>query len=335
VSVQYQDYYKILGVDRKASQEEISKAYRSLARKYHPDVNKAKGSEDKFKKLNEANEVLKDPEKRAQYDLLGQNYRAGQDFRPPPGFEQMFRQQQAGGSSGGFSSGGFSFGNAGGGFSDFFEMLFGGANGGSASTYNAGGGMGGASSARQRNGRGRQAEPAQEIELPLTVEELYIGGKKTIQLEQNVNGSRSTKTFQISLPPGLKDGGTIRLNGNSKAGESALNQELRLLIKLRPNSKYKVDDFNLKVPLDISPWEAALGAKVPVQLPDSTISITVPPGSQGGQSLRIRGKGMIKQAGERGDALLDLNIVVPKQLNETEKKLFEELKEKSNFQPRG
>jgi curved DNA-binding protein len=326
MSVQYQDYYKILGVDRKATQEEISKAYRSQARKYHPDVNKAKGAEEKFKKLSEANEVLKDPQKRAQYDMLGQNYRPGQEFRPPPGFEQIFRQQAgAAGGGGGFNGGGFSFG-AGGGFSDFFEMLFGGAGG---ATYNAAGGMG--QSARTQP---RASESPQEVELPLTVEELYLGGKKQIQLEQNQNGNRSTKKFQITLPPGLTDGGTIRLSGSSKAGESTLGQELRLKVKLSHSPRYKVEDFNLKVGLDISPWEAALGGKVPVKLPDTNISITIPAGSQGGQSLRLKGKGLIKQNGERGDALVDLNIVIPKQLSATEKKLFEELKEKSTFQPR-
>jgi curved DNA-binding protein len=325
MSVQYQDYYKILGVDRKASQEEISKAYRSQARKYHPDVNKAKGAEEKFKKLSEANEVLKDPQKRAQYDMLGQNYRSGQEFRPPPGFEQMFRGQPGGGAGGGFAQGGFSFGG-GGGFSDFFEMLFGGAQG---QTYNAGGNV---SQARAKSARGNEAP--QEVELPLTVEELYLSGKKTIQLEQNQNGNRSTKKFQITLPPGLTDGGTIRLSGSSKAGDSALGQELRLKVKLVPSPKYKIDDFNLKVPLDISPWEAALGGKVPVKLPDTKISITVPPGSQGGQSLRLKGKGLIKQNGERGDALVDLNIVIPKQLTATEKELFEKLRDNSKFEPR-
>jgi len=332
MSVQYQDYYKILGVDRKASQEQISKAYRSLARKYHPDVNKAKGAEEKFKKLSEANEVLKDPQKRAQYDMLGQSYSSGQEFRPPPGFEQIFRGQPGTGAGGGFNGGGFSFGG-GGGFSDFFEMLFGGA-GAQGSSYNAAGGIPqqrGSSSARSNGANGTP----QEVELPLSIEELYLGGKKTIELEQNVNGSRSTKKFQITLPAGLTDGGTIRLSGSSKAGDSALGQELRLKIKLAPNPRYKIEDFNLKVPLDISPWEAALGGKIPVRLPDANISITVPSGSQGGQSLRLKGKGFIKQTGERGDALVDLNIVIPKQLTDTEKKLFEELKEKSNFQPRG
>lgn len=329
MSVQYQDYYKILGVDRKASQEEISKAYRSLARKYHPDVNKAKGAEEKFKKLSEANEVLKDPQKRAQYDMLGQNYRSGQEFRPPPGFEQMFREQSgagAGGAAAGFGQGGFSFGS-GGGFSDFFEMLFGATQG---QSYNAGGNV--TQNARSKPAKSNEAP--QEVELPLTVEELYLGGKKTIQLEQNQNGNRSTKKFQITLPPGLTDGGIIRLNGSSKGGDSALGQELRLKIKLVPNSKYKIDDFNLKVPLDISPWEAALGGKVPVKLPDTNISITVPAGSQGGQSLRLKGKGLLKQNGERGDALVDLNIVIPKQLTATEKELFEKLRDSSKFEPR-
>ena len=146
----------------------------------------------------------------------------------------------------------------------------------------------------------------------------------------------STILFPITKVPCDKtDLQSIRLSGSSKAGDSALGQELRLKVKLLPNPRYKVDEFNLKVALDISPWEAALGGKVPVKLPDSNISITVPQGSQGGQSLRLKGKGLIKPNSERGDALVELNIVIPKQLSATEKKLFEELKEKSTFQPRG
>ena len=334
MSVQFQDYYKVLGVERNASTEEISKAFRSLARKYHPDINKSKGAEEKFKQINEANEVLKDPEKRAQYDMLGQNYRAGQDFRPPPGFEQILRQQAAGGrggGAGGFGSQSFSFGGGGaGGFSDFFEMLFG--AGGGSFFEQAGGPQSGKQRPRPAQNGGRTAEaPAQEIELSLSVEELYLGGKKTIQLEQTQTGTgeRSTKTFQITLPPGLKEGGIIRLNGSSKSGENRLGGELRLKVKLNPHHRYKVEDFNLRVPVEIAPWEAVLGSKVTVQLPDAAISLTVPAGSQGGQSLRLRGKGFLKQGGERGDALIELHIVVPKQPSDEERKLYEQLRDRA------
>lgn len=337
MSVQFQDYYKTLGVERKATQEEIQKAFRKLARKFHPDINKSKEAEEKFKKINEAYEVLKDAEKRSRYDLLGENYRAGQDFRPPPEWEQFFRQQ--GGTGGGtrtqtFSFGTGSFGNGGaGGFSDFFEMLFGGGAGGAFSGEEI------FSNVRNTGSRMRQARPsqpqsqpeAQEIELPLTVEELYLGGKKSIQLEQieyaaNGTPNRSIRTFQISLPPGIKDGGIIRLSGNTKEGEGRLAQELRLRVKLHPHPRYEIDDYHLKVPISIAPWEAVFGGKAQVILPDSTIAVTIPPSSQGRQLLRLRGKGLLKPDGERGDALVELNIVVPKNPNLEERKLYEELK---------
>jgi len=313
VSVQFQDYYKTLGVDRKASPEDIQKAYRKLARKYHPDVNKNKDAEDKFKQLSEAYEVLKDKEKRSQYDMLGENFRAGQDFRPPPGWDQMFRGKPGGAGQS------YSFGGGGGGFSDFFEMLFGGAQG-SENIFSQGGG--GSPFGRTSTRPPTRAPEAQEIEIKLSLEELYAGGKKSIQLEQIEQGpqpKRTTRTFQITLPPGLKDGGIIRLS--SKQGENKL--DLRLKVKLLPHSRFQFDDYNLKVGVNVAPWEIALGAKIPVVLPDSTLTVTIPVGSQ---TLRLRGKGFIKSSGERGDAIIDLKVLTPKKPSEAELRLYEELK---------
>lgn len=310
MSVQFQDYYKTLGVSRTATAEEIQKSYRKLARKYHPDVNKGKDSEEKFKQLSEAYEVLKDPEKRSRYDMLGANHKAGQDFRPPPGWEQMFSGAGARTAAGG---GAQMFGGAGG-FSDFFDMLFGGSGGFNSEQVFS-------NFRTQQPSRPRQT---QEIDLNLTVEELYRGGKKTIQLEQTEpDGRRATRTFQITLPAGLKDGGSIRLPGQDKPG--GLGVDLKLKVKLHPHPRYEVDEFSLKVPVSVAPWEAVLGAKVPVQLPDSRITITVPPGSQGGQLLRLRGKGFSKSDGERGDALVELVVVVPKSPSPQELKLYQEL----------
>lgn len=313
MSIQFQDYYKTLGVSRTATEEEIQKAYRKLARKYHPDVNKGKDAEEKFKQLSEAYEVLKDPEKRSRYDMLGANYKAGQDFRPPPGWENVFS-----GARGGAGGAQMFGGGGGGGFSDFFDMLFGGAGGGSFRGEDI------FSNLRTGRPQPKPARQAQEIELHLTVEELYLGGKKTIQLEQSEpDGRRSTRTFQITLPAGLKDGGVIRLPGQDKPG--GLGVDLKLKVKLHPHPRYEVDEYSLKVPVSIAPWEAVLGAKVPVQLPDSKITVTVPPGSQGGQLLRLRGKGFTKPDGERGDALVELVVVVPKSPTPQELKLYQEL----------
>ncbi len=350
MAVQFQDYYKTLGVDKKAKPEEIQKAYRRLARKYHPDVSKTKDAEEKFKQLSEAYEVLKDPEKRSRYDLLGSNNRAGQDFRPPPGWEQMFTGGNPyGGQGSPFGAGGQTF-SFGGGFSDFFEMLFGGASGpggpgpGMREYQNAAAGGGAENIFSNMRGqarpRPRQEAAPQEIELPLSLEELYRGGKKSIQLEQTeANGSgapsRSVRTFQITLPAGLKDGGVIRLSGSSKSGEGRLSSELRLRVKLMSHPHYEMDDaYNLKVSLAVAPWEAVLGAKVPVELPDGSVTVNVPPGSQGGQFLRLRAKGFIKADGERGDALVELTVVVPKNPSAEERKLYEDLQRISNFRPR-
>ena len=354
MSVTFQDYYKTLGVERTATQEEIQKAYRRLARKYHPDVNKAKGAEEKFKQLNEANEVLKDPEKRKRYDLLGANYKAGQEFRPPPGWEQMFQQFGQGGyggaragspyggatfnfrtsgGSGAQSSGGF------GGFSDFFEMLFGGSGGGSGGGAGAAGGSGagrmfegfdfsgaGPGSARERTSTAR----ANEAELQLSLEEAVLGGKKPIQLERvESNGTRSVKNYQVNIPAGTAEGAVIRLKG-----EGTQNQDLHLRVKILPHPRYKIEGSNLLALLPIAPWEAVLGGKVPVETLDGKLTVTIPPGSQAGQQLRLRGKGLPVKGGQRGDLLAELRIVVPKNPTAEEKERYKQLANASTFNPR-
>jgi curved DNA-binding protein len=331
MSVKFQDYYDVLGTKRDSSQEEIQKAYRKLARKYHPDVNKQKGAEDKFKKLSEAYEVLKDPEKRKRYDLLGENYKAGQEFRPPPGWENVFSQATSGAAGKGRS--GFSF-NTGtskadaglGGFSDFFDMLFG---GGGATAFS-----GGHESAHIRpESFSRTAEPVSEVEIPVSIPELYHGGSKTVEIElSHAGGRREHKTFQIKIPPGIGEGGVIRLSG--KGGKHGFEGELRLKVHVPVHRDFKLDGNDLRSVLPITPWEAVLGGKIPCRTVDGEVTINIPARSQSGNILRLRGKGVPKSATDRGDQLVELRVTVPKTISEKEEELYSQLATISTFNPR-
>jgi curved DNA-binding protein len=335
--VKFKDYYETLGVDRKASADEIQKAYRKLARKFHPDINETKEAEDRFKEINEANEVLSDPEKRKRYDALGANWKAGQDFRPPPGWEA---------NGGGFQ---FNFGEGGAGFtgfSDFFDAMFGnagvggGAFGGSGfggsgfggsgfggpgfggSRFGGAGPFGGAPGA----GFGRTTPQASEARLTITFEDAFQGVAKSIQV-QDISGR--ARILQVKIPVGTNDGGTIRLPG--KQGEG----DLYLKISLASHPRYSVSGNDLVVKLPVTPWEAALGAKVDLVLPDGTIKLSVPAGAQSGSKLRVKGRGFAGAKGVRGDALAEIKIVVPASLSAEERKGFEELAALSRFNPRG
>lgn len=317
--MQFKDYYQTLGVARKASAEEIQKAYRKLARKFHPDINKSKEAEDRFKEINEANEVLSDPEKRKRYDALGANWKAGQDFRPPPGWEA---------NGGGFQ---FNFGEGGGGFtgfSDFFDAIFGntgsrGAGSGafSGAGFGSAGPFGGATSA----GFARAARQPREARLTISFEDAFQGATKSIQVHDPTGHQR---TLQVKIPIGTSDGATIRLPG--KKGEG----DLYLKIALAEHPRYAASGSDLVVKLPITPWEAALGAKVELALPDGTIKLSVPPGAQSGAKLRVRGRGFTRAKGVRGDALAELKIVVPASLSAEERKGFEDLAALSHFNPR-
>lgn len=303
--MKFKDYYEVLGVARTASADEIQKAYRKLARKYHPDINKTKEGEDRFKEINEANEVLGDPEKRKRYDMLGANYKAGQDFQPPPGWDF----NQAGGQH-------FNFGNGGADFSDFFSAIF-------------GAGFGGGGSPFQGMGGGRRAspfeQPPQEAELRISIEDSFKGATKSIELRDPQGRVRS---LNVKIPEGTADGSTIRLSG--KRGES----DLYLKIRLAPNARYAASGSDLIVKLPVSPWEAALGAKVDLALPDGTLKVSVPAGSQSGSKLRIRGRGFSSTKGARGDVLAEIKIVVPTALSSSEREVYEKLQEVSRFNPR-
>ena len=322
--MEYQDYYETLGIKRGASQDEVQKAFRKLARKYHPDINKQPGAEDRFKQINEAYEVLKDPEKRKMYDSLGSNWRNGQNFSPPPEWEQMF-----GGFSrhthGGQGASQFEFSGMGG-FSDFFESIFGNMGGFGNSGF----------------GRGTQTTPGQSLEaaISISLEDAFHGAKKTITLdmvEQLPNGSTVSKpkSYSVKIPAGSKEGTTIRLKGQgapSISGGAA--GDLLLRVKLLKHPKFTVSGSDLVTTLSLAPWEAALGTKIPVKTMSGSVNLTIPAGSQSGKRLRLKGKGLPQKGGSNGDLFVELKIVVPEKLSKEEKKLFEELSQKSAFKPR-
>ncbi|MCC7147016.1 MAG: DnaJ domain-containing protein [Phycisphaeraceae bacterium] len=347
MAVKYQDYYQILDVGRSASAEEIHRAYRKKARQYHPDVNKEADAAGKFNKVNEAYEVLKDPEKRKRYDQLGENWKAGQEFRPPPGWENV--QFRFNGHRPGQAGGSFSFG--GGDFSDFFDMLFGhgpggaGGPGGGASGGVSGGGstmeelfasMGGGGAGRGRSGRSSRthAAPAVEAELEVSLEEIYHGGTRQVRLQLP---SGQIRTLDVKIPRGVSEGSVIRLKGEggtSGGGENS-GGDLLLKVKIAPHARFEVSGKDLTTDLALSPWEAALGTRAAVRTLDQEVTLTIPPGTSSGQRLRLRGKGLpgLKEE-EAGDLFVRVQIVVPKTLTDEERKLFEKLKETSRFDPR-
>lgn len=322
VAVKFQDYYQTLGVPKTASQDEIQRAYRKLARKYHPDVNKEKGAEQKFKELSEAYEVLKDPDKRKQYDELGANWKAGQEFKPPPGWKNA--KFDFGG------PGGFSFG--GDGFSDFFEMFFG---------RSAGPGRGGARVRFGPHGAGfdfeqefQQAGATHEAQITISLEDAYHGAKRQITLSDN---GGPPKTYDVKIPRGVTEGAKIRLAGQGGPGRGgAPPGDLILIVHLAQHPNFQVDGHDLTTTLPLTPWEAALGAKLPVDTLEGQVTLTIPPGAASGQKLRLRGKGLPHRGhpDRHGDLYVLLKIVVPKELSDEERRLFEELAKVSRFDPR-
>jgi len=302
--VKYKDYYATLGVPRNASEKEIKAAYRKLARQHHPDANPGdKGAEEKFKEVTEAYEVLKDPEKRKRYDMLGSNWKAGSDFRPPPDM-------------GGFT---FDFGGLGdlgrgGGFSDFFDMLFGAPFGGAAG---ARGPFGGARAARGYD---------QEAEVELSVEDLARGATRTLTI--SAPGAKP-KTLEVKIPAGVRPGSRVRVPGEGAVSPAGGPRgDLFLRVKVKPHARYVVEADNVVSEAQISPALAALGGEASVETLDGPVRITVPAGSQSGRLLRLRGKGLprLKQEG-RGDQLIRLKIVVPTVLSPEERELYEKLAE--------
>jgi curved DNA-binding protein len=311
------DFYEVLGVPRTASADEIQQAFRKLARRYHPDVNKDPAAEERFKELNEAYSVLSDPGQRARYD------RFGPDFRQIPEDYDERVAAAAGAGRGGWPGGvgggrvryardtaeGFGgFGDAGVSFEDLFGDLF---------------GAGGAP--------GRVAGADQEAELHLSVEEAYRGGRRSVTLA----GPGGPRTYDVTIPRGVTDGQRIRLAGQGGRGSGgATAGDLYLRVRIEPNPLFRLDGRDIHVTLPVAPWEAALGATVPVPTPGGTAKVTVPAGSSSGRKLRLRGEGMPNPRGAPGDLYAEVRIMVPPRLSDRERELFAELAAVSSFDPR-
>lgn len=309
----YKDYYDILGVERSADEKTIKKAYRKLAREYHPDVNQDAEAEDRFKEIAEAYEVLGDEEKRARFDALGKDFSAGQDFTPPPGWEPGGGTQYEYHTAGDFSA--------------FFEEMFGGRGGPSFRT-------------EYRRPPIRGADHEAEVEVSL--DEAYHGVKRRISLEAaeitpDGRVERHTKTLDVSVPKGSGDGTRIRLTGQGGKGtDGAPDGDLYLRIRVKPDPRFELDGRDLRTTLSITPWEAALGGKVSLELMDGkTASLTIAPGARSGSQLKLKGRGMPSRGqAKAGDLLVELRIVVPEELADRERELFEQLAEVSQFNPR-
>jgi curved DNA-binding protein len=302
--MKYKDYYKILGVERSAGEDEIKKAYRKLARKYHPDVSKEANAKEKFQEASEAYETLRDKEKRAAYDSLGSGFRPGQDFRPPPDWFDRFgggRSEDLGGVD----------------LSELFESL---------------GAFGRATGFGRRGGpRGRSmAFPGEDYDVPvrLTLEEAYRGAERAVQLDG--------RSFTACIPRGATDGQRLRLRGKGGAGlNGGPPGDLYLQIHLEPHPLFRASGHDLDLDVPLAPWEAALGAQIEIPTMEGRVTVKVPPGSKAGQKLRLAGKGLPKPGGGAGDLYAVLGIAVPATLTAREKQLFEELREASRFDPRG
>ena len=308
--VKFRDYYEVLGVPRGATIEEIKKAYRRLARKHHPDVNPGdKSAGERFKEINEAHEVLSDPEKRRRYDQLGADWQHGADFTPPPGWQTYQVNMEDLGDLGDL------FGGRGG-FSDFFTTMFGQQ---SRRTTRPG---------TRYATRGRDTE----AEIALTLQEAHLGGKRTITIE---DGAGRTQ-LEVNIPAGIRDGTAIRLAGQGGSGtDRAQAGDLYLRVRLQPDPVFTlVGEDDVQVDLPVAPWEAVLGAKIRVPTLDGSVEMSVPPGSQADQRLRLRGLGLSKGAGDRGDQYVRLKIVVPARPTEQERELLQKLRAVSRFNPR-
>ena len=348
MGLEYKDYYKVLGVDRAASAEDVRKAFRKLARQYHPDVARNKTqAEEKFKEINEAHEVLSDPEKRRKYDALGANWKQGAEFRPPPGWEAF---GGAGGAGGGRSRGGRpgrGNGQGGGvefdgtGFSDFFEQIFG-RHGGGGFQFNQ----------EEASARGRDVEG----DLAVTLEESLRGSVREVSLRRPVecthchgtglagrqpclacSGSGQvmrSESHQVKIPAGVTEGLRLRVGGKGHAGSGGGGSgDLLLTIRLAGHPDFRVQGADLHYDLDLAPWEAVLGANVRVPTLEGEVSIRIPSGTQSGARLRVRGRGLGKE-GARGDLFAVTRIQVPTQVGELEKGLWERLANESKFTPR-
>ncbi|MEH0826109.1 MULTISPECIES: DnaJ C-terminal domain-containing protein [unclassified Micromonospora] len=312
------DYYQVLGVERSAGQDDIQRAYRKLARRFHPDINKEPGAEDRFKDINEAYEVLSDPKKRARYDRYGPQWRQiPEDYDgPAPGAGPFGggggRRVYVNTGGGGVDEAGFDGVD----IDDLLGGLFGGRTGA--------GGFG-------RGGRVSAPGADSEAEIELSVTDAYVGGRRRITLHTG-SGPRS---FDVTIPAGVTDGQRIRLAGQGAAGlGGGPRGDLYLIVRLAPDPRYRVDGRDITVDLPVTPWEAALGASVPVDTPGGRVQVHVPAGSSSGRRLRLRGRGMPNPKGPAGDLYAEVKIVVPAEPTPDERELWQRLAQTSAFDPR-
>lgn len=301
--MKFKDYYELLGVKPDATADQIKSSYRKLARKYHPDVSKEKNAEDRFKDLNEAFEALRDPKRRQAYDQMrAGGFRAGDEVRSPQG------------QPGGFE---FDMGDVGGGqFSDFFESLFGRGRGG------AGAGPG----ARHRQ---RQAPPVARAEMEVDLETAFAGGKQRVILP----GPNGERTLEIKIPQGIQSGQTIRLSGQGNPDHDGTPGDLLLQMKVRTHPRFALDGRDVSVQLPITPWEAALGGRVPVPTLGGEVGLSIPAGSQSGKKMRLKGRGL--PGPTPGDQFVVLQIHTPPAGSDDERALYERMREGfEGFDPR-
>jgi curved DNA-binding protein len=303
-----QDFYQILGVARNATQEEIQRAYRKLARAYHPDVNKDPAAEERFKDISEAYDVLSDPQTRQRYDAFGPDFRQVPDDVDPETWRRA--RSRAGAGAGDGRTGGFSFGSGDVDLEDLLGGLFGG---------------------RYGRGRGPVAGADQEAQIDLTVEEAYHGTRRSVTL----GSGSAARSLEVTIPAGVTDGQRIRLAGQGGRGsEGAPPGNLYLMVRIAPHRVYRLHGRDLHVELRLAPWEAALGTSVAVPTPGGEAKVQVPAGTSSGRRLRLRGRGLPSPRGKPGDLFAEARIMVPSRLCEAERQLFEQLAATSDFDPR-
>ncbi len=314
--MEYKDYYKLLGVEKSASQDEIRRAFRRLARKYHPDVAEDKeAAESKFKEINEAYEVLGDEEKRAKYDTLGANWQHGGGFAGAGGFPGGMGGFTR---AGGMPAGDYEFHFGGTGFSDFFEAFFGG--GGRTSDQQFGGmGFGGPAA------RGRDVE----ADLAITLDEVFHGGNRTISLSKP-GSSEPAQKYAVKIPSGIREGQKIRLQGRGESGaDPSRPGDLYLRIRYQKHPFFTVDGDDLLCDVPLAPWQAVLGHEVDIDTFDGRLRLKIPAGTQPAQKFRFRGKGMQRKDGTRGDLYAVADVELPRNLSMEQRKLWQQLSEQS------
>ena len=316
--MEFKDYYTTLGIDRNATQDEVKRAYRKLARKYHPDINKEENAEKHFKEIGEAYEVLQDIEKRAAYDKFGKDWQAGQDFKPPPDWDQGFE----------FHGGGYTETDASQ-FSDFFESLFGAQGRPEHRDPFAG------QRTRYYSGRGQDLH----AKIVITLKDSYQGSKQTFTLQRpavDTSGHVITRphNLQVSIPKGITEGQQIRLSGQGAEGMgNAKNGDLFLEVAFARHPHFTPDKRNIMLTLPVSPWEAALGATIPVPTLGGTVELKIPPNTQTGKKMRLKGRGL-SSAKLSGDQYVTIAIMAPNPTTDTDTELYRSMEKTMSFNPR-